>query len=589
MSIASNPNVRACCAIAQELQLAGVTDVCISPGSRSTPLVMALERTGGIRPWVILDERCAAFFALGMSRETQRPVALVCTSGTAAANYAPAVAEASLERVPLVAITADRPPELRDCHAPQTIDQVRLYGSHVRWAVDAPSPSAGCDLDAFYRAMACRAVAAAMGPLPGPVQINLPMREPLIDVDEELSALSPSRSIHDDREPHVRVHRGRTAPDRETLERFAGALRGIERGIIVCGPDPHNAPSHAITGLGRRLGWPILADPLSGLRWGHSEQELIVDAYDVMLRDHAFVQAHRPEAVLLFGLPPVSKVLTEFLGSRHALHVVLTSAGDWPDPSHNATDIVCADSAEFCLGLIARLAERPGRSIWLQSWIGASRAVREAIDAELARDSGMFEGKVFQETVRCLPEDAMLQVGNSMPVRDLDTFLGSASRSLPVYCNRGANGIDGVVSAAMGAAAKRSGPTVLVVGDLSFLHDIGALQIAARHRIHIVIVVINNNGGGIFSFLPQAALEPVFERFFGTPHGLSLQNAAAMGGGSFARAASWDEYGAALRRALADPATHVIEVPGDRQRNLARHREIIGTALRALHPLEGLR
>jgi len=577
-----NPNVRACRAIADELHRCGVTEVCISPGSRSTPIVLGIVRAGGIRPWVILDERSAAFFALGMARQSRRPVALVCTSGTAAANYMPAIVEASLECVPLIAITADRPPELHDCHAPQTIDQTRLFGSHVRWAVDAPAPETGCDLEAYYRALACRAVSLATGPARGPVQINLPLREPLFDVSEEQSALAESCPSRDDRVPYAAVYHSRAILSAEAMHRIAGKLEGIERGLIICGPcTPDDLPRAAVT-LAGQIGWPILADPLSGLRYANHDLDLVVDAYDVMLRDAGFVRDHQTDAVLQFGFPPVSKPLAQFLASRRPVHVIVAPAGEWPDPAHVATDIAHADAAEFCLGLAGLIRQRVACSRWTQSWIGASRAVRAALDDEVHREVEMFEGKVFAETLRHLPPDSNLHVGNSMPVRDLDTFLGASPRTLGVHCNRGANGIDGVVSAALGGAAAHSGLTVLIVGDLSFLHDIGALQIAARHHIHIVIVVINNDGGGIFSFLPQSALGEVFDRFFSTPHKLLLEGAVTMCGGSHHRPGSWDEFGTAMRAAIDKPGLHVIEIAGDRARNLARHREIVDAALSTL-------
>ncbi len=582
MSELLNPNVRACFAIADELRRCGLAEVCISPGSRSTPMVLGITRAGGFRPWVILDERSAAFFALGMARQSRRPVALVCTSGTAAANYMPAIVEASLECVPLIVITADRPPELRDWHAPQTIDQTRLYGSRVRWAVDAPAPEAGCDLDAYYRTVACRAVSLATGSAHGPVQINLPMREPLFDVSEELTALATSCPSSDDRVPYAVVHQTRAVLSADAMHRIAEKLEDTGRGIIVCGPGtPDNLP-RAVVSLATQLGWPILADPLSGVRYANHDLGLVVDAYDVMLRDRAFVRDHQADAVLQFGFPPISKPLAQFLALRRPVHVLVAPAREWPDPAQVATDIAHADPADFCLDLAGLIKRSSCLSRWTQSWIGASRAVRAALADEVDRDRDMFEGKVFVETLRYLPPNSSLHVGNSMPVRDLDTFLGALPRPLGVYCNRGANGIDGVVSAALGGAAVHAGLTVLIIGDLSFLHDIGALQIAVRHHIHIVIVVINNDGGGIFSFLPQSALGEVFDRFFSTQHKLSVKGAVTMCGGSHYRPGSWDEFGTTMRAAAAEPGLHVIEIDGDRARNLARHREIIDAALNAL-------
>lgn len=545
-------------------------------------MVLGLLRAGGIRPWVILDERSAAFFALGMARESGRPIVLVCTSGTAAANYLPALAEAFLEQVPLIVITADRPAELRDCHAPQTIDQVRLYGSYVRSAVDVPAPANDCDLDAYYRTLACRAVAAATGTPRGPVQINLQMREPLIEVGEELAALSGKHPACDSHPPYTVAHRARAVPSADTLKTIVKRLGAIERGIFVCGPNTGHDVAPLIAGFARRLGWPVLADPLSGVRYGGHDREFVVDAYDVILRDRGFAHSHQPDAVLQLGHPPVSKPLTQFLALRRPVHIVVAPGGEWPDPLHVATDIVHADTGEFCRAMAEAIEHMAAPSRWSESWLSASKLARTTLDRELAREAVMFEGKVLAETLRHLPSDAILQVGNSMPVRDLDTFSGSSSHPLAVYCNRGANGIDGVMSAAMGAAAVHAGPTVLVVGDLSFLHDLGALQIAARHRLRILIVVINNDGGGIFSFLPQSALGETFERFFATPHGLSPEGAVHMCRGSYRTATSWNEFGAAMRDGLADAGLHVIEVSSDRARNLARHRQIIGAALDAV-------
>ena len=564
----------------QEFERSGVTDACVSPGSRSTAIVTALLR-GRIKPWVILEERAGGFFAMGLARETRRPVILVCTSGTAAANYAPAVAEASLSRIPLIVITADRPPEARDCRAAQTIDQVRMFGSHARWSVDVAAPSAGTDLDSYYRTLACRAVSVALGPPAGPVHLNLPMREPLIDVAEEAEALrAPLPRVESER-PYVRVEPYRTRLDREAIRAIAGEIRECERGVIVCGPgiEPHCAS--AIATLAERLGWPILADPLSGLRFGGHDRRLVVDAYDILLRDPDFLSRNQPDAVIQFGDPPVSKALGQFLSHRRRdCHVIVAEPGTWPDPFYLATEIARSDASGFCAGIAEALGENRAASEWIDSWTAASRVVRDALDGILAAETAMFEGKVLTELLRLLPEGSLLQVGNSMPVRDLDTFAGHRGRALAMRCNRGANGIDGVLSTAMGAAASRPAATALVLGDLSFLHDLSALHIAARHSINLLVVVINNDGGGIFSFLPQASLgDDAFETFFGTPHGLDFEHAAAIGRAHYARVESWDRFNGAVEAALAHRGLHVVEIPGDRARNLKAHQEAIAKAL----------
>jgi 2-succinyl-5-enolpyruvyl-6-hydroxy-3-cyclohexene-1-carboxylate synthase len=569
--------------MADEFRRSGVTDACISPGSRSTAMVLALQRAGGIRTWLVLDERSAGFFALGMARETGRPVVLLCTSGTASANYLPAVVEASLSRIPLIVITADRPPEARDSRSAQTIDQVRLFGSHARWSVDVLVPTAGVDAESYYRTLACRAVATATQMPVGPVHLNLPMREPLIDVQEEKAALDAGgHPVSDGGIPHTLVHPSRVALDHERFKTLAGEIGGIQRGLIVCGPANEGSDTaSAIALLARQLGWPILADPLSALRFGRHDATQIVDAHDVILRDGDFAKTHRPEAVIQFGDPPVSKSLGQFLAAsahRHR-HIMVAEIGTWPDPLWLATDVIRAAAADFSLGLAQAIEGPPQPSRWLKSWLAASAAVRASLNAELARESRLFEGKVLSELVGLLPDGAALHVGNSMPVRDLDTFVGAAPRDIRLFCNRGANGIDGVLSAAMGAAGARTSPTALVLGDVSFLHDIGALEIASRYPLHLLVVVINNDGGGIFSFLPQSALGETFETFFGTPHGLGFAPAVAMYRGRYAAVSSWDEFARFARSALAERGLHVLEIRGDRGENFKLHRALLDAAL----------
>lgn len=579
-----NPNSRATALMMREFERSGVTDACLSPGSRSTAIVTALLR-GNIRPWVVLEERAGGFFALGMARETRRPVILACTSGTAAANYMPAVAEAGLSRVPLIVITADRPPEARDCRSPQTIDQVRMFGSHARWSVDLPAPSAGTDLDNYYRTLACRAAAVALGPPAGPVHLNLPMREPLIDTAEETEALRASRPRFESQRPYVCVRPFRTTLESDAIRAIANQLGDCERGVIVCGPGTEPAGAGAIAMLAQRLGWPILADPLSGLRFGGHDRRLVVDAYDALLRDADFLARNQPDAVIQFGDPPVSKALGQFLAyrRRHA-HVIVAEPGSWPDPFHIATDIARSETAEFCTRMLETIGAARAASDWSDSWLAASRVVRSTLDEIIAAETAMFEGKVITALLQLLPDGSLLQAGNSMPVRDLDTFAGHSGRVLSLCCNRGANGIDGVLSAALGAAAVRRDPTALVLGDLSFLHDLAALHIAARYSIHLLVVVINNDGGGIFSFLPQASLgSGAFETFFGTPHGLDFEPAVAIGRAHYARIASWQRFNEAVEAALKQPGLHVVEISGDRAHNLKAHQRAIAQALGRLH------
>jgi len=586
-----NPNSHAAAIMIDEFARSGVANACISPGSRSTAIVTGLLRAPAIRPWVILDERSAGFFALGMARDTCRPVILVCTSGTAAANYMPAVVEASLSRIPLIVITTDRPPEARDCRSPQTIDQVRMFGSHARWSVDLATPVAGLDLDSYYRTIACRAFATAADMPAGPVHLNLPMREPLIDVNEEREALarineSESEFAADEsRSPYTQVYPARPSLLPDSIGALAHKLRGCDRGLIVSGPAaPSPDAARSIARLAARLNWPILADPLSGLRAGHHDRSRIVDAYDVLLRDPAFCAANQPDAVIQFGDPPVSKCLGQFLASRpRRSHLMVAEPGTWPDPLQIASDVAPVATVELCDALFESLDDPPKISPWLDSWLAASARSRAVLDAMLADETTMFEGKVVAELMRLAPDGCAVHTGNSMPVRDFDTFVGQSDRDTALFCNRGANGIDGVLATALGAAAARKAPTILVLGDLSLLHDIGALQIAARYPVHLLVTVINNDGGGIFSFLPQAALGDSFETFFATPHGLDFERASALGRARYARAGSWSEFNAAVGYALDHPGLHLLEIRGDRAHNLAMHRGLIEKALTRLH------
>jgi 2-succinyl-5-enolpyruvyl-6-hydroxy-3-cyclohexene-1-carboxylate synthase len=582
MSTLRNPNRRMGQAIAEELERSGVVTACISPGSRSTALALALAAAHGIRVFVVTDERSSGFFALGLAREERRPVALLCTSGTAAANYLPAVVEASLAHVPLIVLTADRPPELRDCGAPQTIAQASLFAGHVRWSFDVPVPTGDVDLDRLYRTLACRAVAAALEWPGGPVHLNLPMREPLLDVEEEVSIVAVERAPVDIR-PFTTVHPACAVTAPETLERLARTLEGRERGLIVGGPDTDRAAADEIARLARVLRWPILADPLSGLRFGPHDRSALVDGYDVLLRDREFAAAHIPDAILQIGSLPASKALAVFLAEApRGCHVVVAPPGSWPDPLHRATDVVRAAPHEFCVALAARLPVRPAPSPWLDDWLENSAALRAALGDEIAAVDEVLEGKLFPLLCERLPAGSLVVLGNSMPVRDADTFLGSSDRAVRFCGNRGASGIDGVMSSALGAAAARHDPTVLVVGDLSFLHDLGALQIAARHAIPLLIVAVHNDGGGIFSFLPQASLEGPFDTLFATPHGLALEPAVRMCGGRHVRVASWGGFVAALDAALAEGGLRVVELASDRGRNRTLHERTIAAALERL-------
>ncbi len=589
-------NYEAAALLFDEFARCGVRHVCISPGGRSTPLAAALARSS-LRPWVITDERAAAFFALGLAQAGGAPVVLVCTSGTAVANYAPAIAEAAFAEVPLLVLTADRPAELRDCGAAQTIRQDGIFGQHCKWSHEAATPADGVDLHDYWRSLACRAHARASEGPAGPVHLNLPFREPLV-AEDPAPSLPPGRA---DGQPWVRIRTGTHRASGGDVEALADILRH-RRGCIVAGPRTSAASVDAIARLADHLGWPILADPLSGLRHGtHAGADWIIDSYDVFLRDAGCAESFAPEVVLRFGALPTSKALQRWLAATPATQVLAGASHSWGDPSFRVAEVVYGDAGVLCDDLRRNLPAHATTGGWASAWIERARETRRAIDdllldvkgtvpltglsPSLCRGETLFEGAIAVHLLRAMPEGAALVVGSSMPVRDIDTFGGAQPRALRLFSNRGANGIDGVVATALGVAAALDAPTYLLIGDLSFLHDIGALQIAARHRLDLCIVVPNNDGGGIFSYLPQARLTDAFEPFFGTPHGLSLEPAVRMCGGTHVTVDHLDGLDATLRSFDRGSGLRVIELPTDRAYNVERHRRIVSDVAARLQPL----
>jgi len=570
-------------AFVDELARAGVRHVCLCPGSRSTPLALLCADHPDLRVWMHIDERSAAFFALGLAKATGEPVALAGTSGTAVVNFMPAVVEAYFSRVPLIVLTADRPRELRDVGANQTIDQVRLYGTHVKWFVDMPLPEASAPLVAYARMAAARAAATVKASPAGPVHLNFPLREPLVPL--------PGPAV--DWPVHPQIVAGtRTLASRQ-VEELARQWRRVERGLFVCGPETPAAAAGDIAVLADKLGWPMLADPLSGLRAPGSAG--VVDAYDVFLRDETVAAALTPELVVRFGAAPVSKALLQALQRWAGVpQVVVDEGGGWRDPVLTAGKLLHVDPGWLCRAVLEALQvlgapedgrgagpagrERANSPHWRELWRRLNDEVRRVLREAAVQQEGLFEGRVFQELAELLPDGAALFVGNSMPVRDMDAFFPAIQRRVRVFGNRGASGIDGVVSSALGVSAAWSGPVVLVLGDLSFYHDLNGLLAAKLHGLPCTIVVVNNDGGGIFSFLPQAEVPRHFERLFGTPHGLDFEPVVRMYGGRFTRVRDWAAFRQAVQEGVAGRGLYVVEVPSDRARNVAQHRDVFARA-----------
>jgi 2-succinyl-5-enolpyruvyl-6-hydroxy-3-cyclohexene-1-carboxylate synthase len=619
-------NWRLALTLVDELVRAGLTDACMAPGSRSAPLAVAMAEHPAVRLHVHLDERSAGFFALGAAKARGRPAAVLCTSGTAAANLHPAVVEADHGRVPLLVLTADRPPELRGTGANQAVDQLKLYGQGVRLfhEVGAPGEAAGTPDDGaagrYWRSLASRAWAAATGPPAGPVHLNVAFAEPLLPerLDGEPAPGRPGGA------PWTSVTRPATDPRPSEVDDLAEAVRASRRGLLVAGWGVDLRPE-AVDAFAAAAGWPVLADPLSGARRGPAA----ISTYDSLLRVPEFA-AERPDLVIRAGAGPTSKLLTAWL-DQSVRQVVIDPEGGWLDPGRTAAQLIVANPSALLEALATRLADgreaplaartaqgreaplaprtadgregpagapvgpagrepsgrrqrppaSPGRG-WMRRWLEADGVARRAIDEALDDSEEPFEGRVARDLVAALPDGATLLVGSSMPVRDVDAFAAPRD-GLRLLANRGASGIDGLVATTLGVAACGEGPTVALLGDLALLHDAGSLLGAGRRERGGVLVVCDNDGGGIFSFLPHARLPAErFEELFSTPHGLDLAGLAAAAGLRAQRITKASDLGPALEVAMASGRTEVILVPSDRDANLARHREVTAAATAAV-------
>lgn len=567
----TNANTALASAFVEELARGGLRHAVLSPGSRSTPLAVALWRQPEIEVTVIVDERSAAFFALGAAQATGLPVAMLCTSGTAAANYHPAIREADESALPLIALTADRPPELRGIGAGQTIDQLKLYGSAVRWFCEVGTHDADDDGLLHYRSVACRALAAARGETrPGPVHLNLPWREPLAPLAVEGAITSTDSLALDGRDgrPLTAVTAIDLEPSAFLLDEMARHIADAGSGAIVAGRQLDPELRGPLAHLARAAGFPLLAEPTSQLRCGPHDRSHVISTYDLLLRDEGFARSVAPDLVLRFGAMPTSKPLRAWLAAPGVDQIVVDPFGGWDEPTNRAAAILRADPTELAAGWAARLEqeERPAP----QRWIDAERAARGAIDAELA-DSELSEPALHLALGHAHRDGDLVYTASSMPIRDQETFLAATDTDALFLCNRGANGIDGLISSGIGAAHASGRPTTIVTGDLGLLHDVGGLAALWEISTPVRIVVIDNGGGGIFSFLPQAdALSTTeFEALLGTPRNVEAAKAADLFDLPHRRLEGLAELPAALAG-----GTGLIEVAVDRQANVTLHRRL---------------
>lgn len=569
-----NPSTALARTLIDEFVRCGLTDASLAPGSRSAPLALALAEERRLSLRVRLDERSASFLALGIAKVTGRPAAVTCTSGTAAANLHPAVIEAHQSRVPLLVLTADRPPELRDTGANQTIDQVKLYGSAVRWFCEVGVPEARPGAVATWRSVAARAWAEAAGLLggpPGPVHLNLAFREPLIPSDEP--PFTEPLEGRPRRLPWTRVEPPTGEASPAEVKRLGEEVASTERGVLIVG-DGVRAPGPLVD-LAATAGWPLIAEPSSGARRGTNA----ISTAALLLRVEAFRTPHTPDLAVVVGKPGLSRSLLGFLAQRLP-QLRIDPWGGWMDPVRSTGRLLVADPGRVAAAVTSRLSPR-FTSRWLASWQEAERTARTALDALLDEGDEPSEPRTARDLAAMVPDGSLLLAGSSMPVRDLDLVMRPRA-GLRIMANRGASGIDGLVSTAVGAALTHPGPRFALLGDLSLLHDQNGLLIGGD-QVDLVLVVINNDGGGIFSLLPQARLPAHFERVFATPQGVDLAAVAAAAGCGHRLVRGASDLRPAIEAASRRGGLQLVEVRTERAANAALHERMTAVVAATLH------
>ncbi|MFB5088014.1 2-succinyl-5-enolpyruvyl-6-hydroxy-3-cyclohexene-1-carboxylic-acid synthase [Psychrobacillus sp. PGGUH221] len=541
----------------ETVKQSGVKDVVICPGSRSTPLAYGFAKSEGFEFYRQIDERSAAFFALGIAKAKKSPVVLLCTSGTAAANFFPAIVEAYYARIPLLVITADRPHELREVGAPQAIDQIHLFGKHVKWTVDFPIPEADEESLPFIERHIQRAITTSKAFPMGPVHINVPFREPLLinmEQQQPLTQISQSEV-------------GQLVPSQQFISWYKDQLQKEDKGLFIVGDSLPT--TEGFWEFARTVQWPVLADPLSNLRSSVPEDcmHLCIDQYDALLKDNSFKKYAAPNIVIRFGAQPVSKPLTQFLKAcKPNVFIAVDESSVFRDSLHIVTQHVQVGAATLWNPI-----EEKQASTYLKDWSKANDIATKHVQAylETEEDEGALAATLFE----VLSDGDFLFASSSMPIRDVDTFYNKTTKDIQIYANRGTNGIDGVVSTALGVYAATKRPGYLLIGDLAFLHDVNGLIVSRFQKTDLTVVVMNNDGGGIFSYLPQSTETNYFEHLFGTPTGLKFSHIAAMYDAQYDAVHTKEDFHKVLSEQKRKDI-RIIEVFTNRQVNTETHRKL---------------
>lgn len=554
--------------IAETLKRLGLTTAIICPGSRSAPLTVAFAQHPEIEAIPILDERSAAFFALGVAKRSHVPAALVCTSGTAGANFYPAVIEASESQVPLLVLTADRPPELRDCHAGQAIDQQKLYGSYPNWQAELALPSQEIGMLRYLRQTIVQAVKRSLFSVPGAVHLNVPFREPLAPtpqpdtLNSQLHQEDFFAGITLNPYPHSCTGDSASRPYSSLLSTW----KQCERGIIIAGvaqPQHRQEYCQAITHLSQSLGWAVLAEGLSPVRNYANLNPYLISTYDLILGNPQLSQKLAPEMVIQLGALPTSKELRAWLNSTQPQRWIIDPSPENFDPLHGKTTHLHLSVEQLATTIPPLAKQESVSSNYLHQWRDAETQLRQALDKTMATTDTLFEGKAAWLLSQTLPSATPLLIANSMPVRDVEFFWKPNNSGIQPFCNRGANGIEGSLSTALGIAHHHQS-SVMLTGDLALLHDTNGFLQRNRFTGHLTIVLINNNGGGIFEMLPISQFEPPFQEYFATPQEIDFAQLCGTYGIEYKRITNWQQL-QALLNPLPEKGIRVLEIPTNRR------------------------
>jgi len=558
-----------------ELVNAGVKYACISPGSRSTPLTYAFTTNKKIKSFAIIDERSSGFFALGLAKAAKSPVALVCTSGTAAAEFYPAIIEAYQSKIPLIVCTADRPPELQNVGANQTINQNNIYKNHIRWFADAGLPHVNNKRLNYIKQIARRTLVECSIKNIGPVHINFPFKEPF-----EPTAFTDEITQHDLKIiksiPKFLLSQDPTEKpiNRKTLQSISKKIIKHPKGIILVGLDNYSKGFFAACNqLSEKTGYPILADAASNMRFStHSAQNVLTN-YDSYLRSEKFVLDHKPSLLIQFGRNFSSKALSNFIADCSCEKILVNKFGDWKNPKDGSTSIIDVDPERFCMEFLSFNRRKPiAWNEWFNDFIDIEKSATKVKGKIFEKAPFPNETRIVHEVINSIPDGSNLMVSNSLPIRDLDLILPFMKKNINIYHNRGASGIDGIISTALGIAKVSKSKTFLLIGDLAFYYDLNSLLIAQKNSIPLTIILINNNGGRIFEALPISKQKNIFEEYFATPHNLNFSEFVNAFGGNYFEAKSWSGFRKKLKQSKTKNNFSVLEIKTDSKKSLALRR-----------------